>query len=60
MTMEELRHSFNDSRCVNGLALEILHDIQKLVINVRLIAEANFNLVKVAKGVVENWLLAVG
>jgi hypothetical protein len=48
ITSEKGRHAFNDARGVNGTALEVLHDVQEAVVDIGMIGELYFDLIKVA------------
>jgi len=46
--------TFSLSSRVLRLALEILHDVQKLVVDIRLAVELYFDLIKVTQGVLSD------
>ena len=48
ITSEKGRHAFNDARSVDGTALEVLHDVQEAVVDIGMIGELYFDLIKVA------------
>ena len=48
ITSEKGRHALNDARSVNGTALEVFHDVQKAIVNIRVIGKLHFDLIKVA------------
>jgi hypothetical protein len=47
--LEKSRDASNDTWCIQLLCLESLHDIQKLVVDVRTISKLHFDLIKVEK-----------
>lgn len=42
---EQMGHSINYSRGINRLAFEVLHDVQKSIVHVRLLLKSDFHLV---------------
>ena len=48
ITSKKGRHALNDARSVNGTALEVLHDVQEAVVDIGMIGELYFDLIKVA------------
>lgn len=56
---EQLANSSNDPGSIDGTALEIFHYIKEAVVNIRVIGELHFDLIKIAQSVVENRLLAL-
>lgn len=59
VTIEKSRNPLNHTRGIDCLALEILHDVQEAVVHVRLVDEANLHLIKIAKRIIQNRLLAL-
>jgi len=60
MASKELRDAVNNPGSIDGLALEIFHNIKKAVIHIGLVVKLYFNLVQIGQGIVQNWLLAMG
>lgn len=60
MTSEEAGHSRNDSRGVDALALELLHDVEEVVVHLRLVPELELDLVQVGECVFDLEALEVG
>mmetsp|Transcript_39093 Transcript_39093/g.126396 ORF Transcript_39093/g.126396 Transcript_39093/m.126396 type:complete len:214 (-) Transcript_39093:189-830(-) len=51
--MEELQHAVYDAGRVDRLRLELLHDVEELVVDVRLLLELHLDLVEVREGVLD-------
>jgi len=43
MTVEQPRNTVDDSGCIDCLALEILHNVQKVIIYVRLVLKLDLD-----------------
>ena len=51
MTSEEARDSCNNSWGVDTLTLEFFHDVQEVVVDLRLVAELVLDLIQVGEGI---------
>ena len=51
MTPEKTGDSSDNSGCVDALTLELFHDVQEVVVHLRLVAEFVFHLVQVGEGI---------
>mmetsp|Transcript_6575 Transcript_6575/g.13305 ORF Transcript_6575/g.13305 Transcript_6575/m.13305 type:complete len:255 (-) Transcript_6575:1523-2287(-) len=60
MTFEEFANVLNDTRSINGLGLEVLHDLEELVVHLRLILKLLLNLVKVRQSILDSKLFLPG
>ena len=56
---KQLADSSNYAWSVDGATLKVLHYIEEAIVNVRVISELYFDLIKIAQGVVENGLLTL-
>lgn len=45
VAIEEGRHSINNARRINSVAFEVLHDVQKLIVDIRMILEPYLDLI---------------
>lgn len=51
MALEELGDSADHTWCINALRLELLHDIQEVIVDLRLIAKLKLNLIQIGKSI---------
>mmetsp|Transcript_45164 Transcript_45164/g.145577 ORF Transcript_45164/g.145577 Transcript_45164/m.145577 type:complete len:329 (+) Transcript_45164:363-1349(+) len=51
--VEELQHAVDDAGRVDRLRLELLHDVEELVVDMRLLLELHLDLVEVREGVLD-------
>ena len=59
ITSEEGAHSADYSRGVYGARFEVFHNIEEAIVDIRMVSELHLDLIEVAKGVIQDWLLSL-
>jgi hypothetical protein len=57
ISSKELADSANHTRSIDSATLKVLHNVQKAVVDIRMIGKLNLDLIQIAQSVVQNWLL---